>query len=160
MIPETVDPTDVFGNTVFCDDIRHEIDGKISFIGTYPGGMQVHGSFPATVPKFAFSISLWQRRTVFQKKIELWIYLPEDEEEKPSVVSTLETPDPPEPTQSADALMFPGGPFVVMRAQIIMAGMVVKAPGVIRVRALREGKLFPIGSLPIRGAAAQQASPD
>lgn len=46
-----------YGFTVFCDDIRHEADGKRSFIGTYSGSMIVHGQFPALIPKFAAAIT-------------------------------------------------------------------------------------------------------
>ncbi|KRA51820.1 hypothetical protein [Pseudoxanthomonas sp. Root630] len=35
---------------IFCDDIREEVNGKISLVGCYTGGMQVE-SFPATLPK-------------------------------------------------------------------------------------------------------------
>lgn len=36
--------------TLFCDDIRHELGGKLSFIGVYSGGLFVP-AFPATLPK-------------------------------------------------------------------------------------------------------------
>lgn len=37
--------------STYCDDIRMELGGKLSFIGVYNGGMLVPG-FPATLPKF------------------------------------------------------------------------------------------------------------
>lgn len=36
--------------TLFCDDIRHEQGGKLSFIGVYSGGLLV-SAFPVTLPK-------------------------------------------------------------------------------------------------------------
>lgn len=157
MIP-TADSPDVFGNTVFCDDIRHEIDGKVSFIGAYQGGMQVHVPFPATIPKFAFGISLFQRRSAFEGKISLRVYLPGDEDENPSVESQLDAPLPP-PTDPSQGTPFAGGPFIAMRAYVTVAGMVIKAPGAIKVRALRGGVLFPIGALGVLQATPETPTP-
>lgn len=35
----------------FCDDIRTEVDGKVSLMGIYTGGMQVNAKLPVTLPK-------------------------------------------------------------------------------------------------------------
>lgn len=43
--------------TIFCDDIRHELGGKTSFIGVYAGVMFV-ASFPVILPKFCLAASL------------------------------------------------------------------------------------------------------
>ena len=42
--------------TIFCDDIRHEIEGKISYIGVYNGTLFLP-EFPATLPKLCLSIT-------------------------------------------------------------------------------------------------------
>ena len=47
---------DAFGLTIFCDDIRSEIDGKISLIGCYTGRMMIGGEFPVILPKLGLSI--------------------------------------------------------------------------------------------------------
>lgn len=39
-----------FVSTVFCDDVRHEIGGKVTYVGIYGGTMFVN-SFPAELPK-------------------------------------------------------------------------------------------------------------
>ncbi len=43
--------------TLFCDDIRHEVGGKLSFIGVYSGGLFVP-SFPVTLPKLCLSVKV------------------------------------------------------------------------------------------------------
>ena len=43
--------------TIFCDDIRHEIGGKFSYIGVYSGQMFVP-SFPITLPKLCLAMSV------------------------------------------------------------------------------------------------------
>ena len=43
--------------TIFSDDIRHEVSGKQSYIGVYSTFMYVP-SFPATLPKLCISIKI------------------------------------------------------------------------------------------------------
>jgi hypothetical protein len=43
--------------TLFCDDIRHEVGGKLSFIGVYSGGLFVQ-AFPATLAKLCLSVKI------------------------------------------------------------------------------------------------------
>jgi hypothetical protein len=42
--------------TLFCDDIRHEVGGKLSYIGVYSGGLFVR-AFPVTLPKLCLAPS-------------------------------------------------------------------------------------------------------
>lgn len=43
--------------TVFCDDIRHEMGGKFSYIGVYTGRLFVP-TFPITLPKLCLAMSV------------------------------------------------------------------------------------------------------
>jgi len=43
--------------TLFCDDIRYETEGKLSFIGVYSGGLFVP-AFPVTLPKLCLSVKI------------------------------------------------------------------------------------------------------
>jgi len=43
--------------TVFCDDIRHEVGGKVSYIGVYSGGLFVP-AFPVTLPKLCIAMTV------------------------------------------------------------------------------------------------------
>jgi Family of unknown function (DUF6941) len=43
--------------TIFCDDIRHEIGNKMSYIGVYSGTLIVQ-SFPVTLPKLCLSVKI------------------------------------------------------------------------------------------------------
>lgn len=43
--------------TIFCDDIRHEVNGKVSYIGVYSGELYVP-SFPVTLPKLCLSVKI------------------------------------------------------------------------------------------------------
>lgn len=50
MIPRHVE-------TLFCDDIRQEVNGKVSFIGAYSAALFV-SAFPATLPKLCLSVKV------------------------------------------------------------------------------------------------------
>jgi hypothetical protein len=43
--------------TLFCDDIRQEVGGKLSFIGAYSGGLFVEG-FPVTLPRLCLFVKV------------------------------------------------------------------------------------------------------
>jgi len=43
--------------TLFCDDIRHEMGGKLSFIGAYSGELLVP-AFPARLPKLCLFVRM------------------------------------------------------------------------------------------------------
>ncbi|WP_133510302.1 DUF6941 family protein [Candidatus Thiosymbion oneisti] len=43
--------------TLFCDDIRHEMGGKLSFIGVYSGELLVP-AFPVTLPKLCLFVNI------------------------------------------------------------------------------------------------------
>jgi hypothetical protein len=40
-----------YGHVIFCDDVRREIDGKLTLVGVYNGNLTVFGGFPAVLPK-------------------------------------------------------------------------------------------------------------
>ena len=43
--------------TIYCDDIRKEVNGKLSYIGVYSGSLYVK-KFPITLPKLALSVKV------------------------------------------------------------------------------------------------------
>lgn len=43
--------------TIFCDDVRHELGGKLSYIGDYSGVLLVP-AFPVTLPKLCLVIKV------------------------------------------------------------------------------------------------------
>jgi len=51
-----IDPTLPSGHTLFCDDIRQEVGGKVSYIGIYAGVMFVN-EIPAQLSKLCLAIT-------------------------------------------------------------------------------------------------------
>lgn len=44
-------------HTIFCDDIRHEVSGKLTYVGVYSGKMFVP-AFPTTLPKLCLALNV------------------------------------------------------------------------------------------------------
>lgn len=47
-----------FGYSIFCDDIREELGGKISYMGVYNGALQVHSDAPVSIPKLGIAMTV------------------------------------------------------------------------------------------------------
>lgn len=63
--------------TIFCDDIRDEVNGKVSYIGTYNANLFAK-EFPITLPKFCIAVKIILPLDYPFDKIELNIYKDED----------------------------------------------------------------------------------
>lgn len=46
-----------FVSTIYCDDVRHEVGPKQSWIGIYGTGLAIE-NFPATIPKLAIVVTI------------------------------------------------------------------------------------------------------
>lgn len=149
MTEEVVVP-DAFGSTIFCDDIRFEVDGKVSIIGSYAGDMSVRGSFPAILPKFAAAVLFVQKKELFTKNLELRIFLPGDPEDKPSIVSDLSQGAPPAIDPSPDSK------FIIIRANLVFSPFALNEPGSIKVRIVRDGVVHGAGSLRVVSAPPEE----
>lgn len=47
-----------YGTTLFCDDVRYEQAGKVSYIGSYGGDIRVYADKPAILPKLCAVVQL------------------------------------------------------------------------------------------------------
>jgi hypothetical protein len=158
---------DVYGYTIFCDDIRQEADGKLIFIGAYPGVMIVHVPFPATLPTFAMGVTLLQRRRIFVPRLSLRIFLPGDADEAPSIQGEMgevvEESVAAETSAQVNALhpdtqVSEEDSYVTMLANLKFAPLVIKQPGVLKIRAVIGDNMICLGakriSTPLQGKPA------
>jgi hypothetical protein len=155
-----LDSPDLFGTTLFCDDIRQEADGKFIFIGVYGSAMLVRVPFPVTLPKFAFGITFSQKRRLFEHDIGLRIFMPGDKDDAPSIQADLRAaaeavaaaegaaPNFEDPTEE---------PIVSVKASLILAPLTITSPGRIKVRIARRDDLIRLGTLAVMAAEPSQA---
>jgi len=162
---ELVDPGDVFGHAVFCDDIRQEANGKFIYIGVYEGVMVIHAPFPVKLNRIAFAISVGQRAEKLVPKITYRIFLPGDEENAPSIEAEVSEQTPGAFIEAAENGANAAGisavdrKFSLSSANLMFDGVEIKQPGSIKVRVDVDGKRYRIGSLSVV-AAKKSASED
>jgi hypothetical protein len=156
----TLDSPDAFGWTIFCDDIRQELGGKLSLIGSYSETMYVHGDFPFLLSKFAMLVTSMQQHSALVPIKGFGVFLPGDEGE-PSIFST----EGIEPMRKAmeEARDNPKkDAMFAARATIILSPFIIDRPGWLRVRTVRDDDtVIKCGSIHIdRHPAEPTTAPD
>ncbi|MGE3990981.1 hypothetical protein [Pseudorhodoplanes sp.] len=153
---------DYFGSVIFCDDIRHEIGGKFSFIGVYSGAMQIHGDtpFPCVLPKLGISASYSQAIDAVVIPIKFLVYLP-GETDNPSIVFDAPAEAVEQAIQQALAKekrekesLDQDEPRLYAQVGInaILSPLKIENSGNLRVRVTREDDLVRLGSIKIEAA--------
>ena len=139
-----------WGTTIFCEDIRAEIGGKITLVGIYTGELISQAPFPLVLPKFGFWINYFEVPRSMSGDGKLYISLPGDP--KPSIESDIlmeqfrsqgghkaDTDDPE--VDLWNRLLMP----------IVVAPLVLKEPGRMLVRLHFGETVIRLGALPIKG---------
>lgn len=146
---DIVDTPDEFGHTIFCDDIRFESGGKITYVGAYDSTMFVNSDFPVVLPKFALSLFFIQKRTVFDPNIGIRVFLPGDGKENASIEGSLK--DVLTESEFSKLLNQAQGDkeYISLRANLICTPLVIKCEGSIKARVEKNGKLYRLGMLHI-----------
>lgn len=147
------------GYVIFCDDVRPEINGKMIFVGVYPGNDMtvLVDSWPATIPKLSLVIAYHENRETFVSLSEIRVYLPGEPEDTPSfriqppLKEALEAIIPPRPFDDDTDLM---KGFVTYT---MISPLVIQQEGRIRVVAYIGDDTFKLGSLYIRRQSVSDA---
>ena len=137
---KTADIYDIQGHTIFCDDIRHEVGGKLTLVGIYTGLMYTTAEFPINLGKFCFHIRFYQRNAIFDPNLSIKIFLPGHPYDAPSIDAELQ---PGAESQQSDD----SSDYRMIGANLVFSPFTINAEGQIRVRVLRQGILHRIGSL-------------
>jgi hypothetical protein len=139
------DPT-FRGHTIFCDDIRNEVDGKVSFIGCYHGIMYVNADFPFLIAKFGLAITYMEKMGAYDGDVRLRIYFPGDEDDKPSFEGLMPIQD----ARNAPLNPNPDPSETIYRSigtNFILSPLVVAKEGLIKVRAYCGDNVVKLGAL-------------
>jgi hypothetical protein len=149
----TVDPPVAFGHTIFCDDIRFEVGGKLTYVGAYAQGkMFVHSPFPVVLPKLCLGISYFQKATEVILPTKFMVFLPGDTEDKPSITSEPTEKDARQALAAAHDLAIKLKIEIGLahiHTQIVIAPLNLTQEGVIRVRAVRGDELIRLGGISV-----------
>ena len=156
---ETLPTPDIFGYTVFCDDIRVEVGGKLSFIGCYFNDMYIYSDFPVVLNKFCIAVNYWQKGDNVKLPISFMVFFPGDPDERPSVEFGSTEQLTAEVIEHARDVAIKSGvddpKFVTFTTQISLLNIAISQPGYIKVRAVRDNKLIRIGSLRVQASPSE-----
>ena len=136
-----------YGFTVFCDDIRYEIGGKISFMGIYGGELVVFGEYPLTINKLMLAVYVMDIPEHHGDEIDIAVFMPGNVGSDPDYMSkyTLVADEP-----SEDSEKFGISRRAVASDLIQIGPITVTERGYIRVRAYHKGQEIKSGALEIR----------
>jgi hypothetical protein len=125
-----------YGYSIFCDDIRNEAGGKLSFVGCYNGVIFISDQFPLVLPKLCVHTHILSPASQPFSSIVVRCYLPGDE--KPFYEEPIETPKPSEQTELVVNLKTDTGAplFIVAATSLIFMPLELRCSGLMRVRAL------------------------
>ncbi len=155
------DRNKAWGFTLFSDDLRVEIGGKVSIMGLYQADMffPTTVTFPATIPRFCLLIMYYEKSGSVEDDIVFKVTLGDEEEtivevpmpRKDVLSSTKEVESRPEQTTSKEEQIFHS------RVPIAISPFVIARPGRLRVRAhYSNGTILKLGSIVIRHASVDE----
>ncbi|MBB2158274.1 hypothetical protein HLH33_18590 [Gluconacetobacter diazotrophicus] len=146
----------VVGYTIFCEDIRHEVGGKDSYIGVHKG-ILIAKDFPVIIPRLALSINVREPRALTRKRqapMKIGVYLPGHE----TPVTEMLVPVPPEGVISNRLDNLDDAEIATFYTVLTSSQNVqIEQPGAIRVRMNYEGSPVKCGALFVQGEQADAA---
>lgn len=134
-----------YGYTVFCDDVRQEINHKTMILGIYTGDIIVEAEPPTAMEKLVLSVNYFEKPGESDLPLELLIFSPGDADDAPS--ARLEMPgdwrhaSKPDP-DSED-------PRVGFNMVLTMAPFKIAQTGYLKVRMVRGDEMIRLGSINI-----------
>lgn len=128
------------GHVIFCDDIRHELHGKITFVGTYTNVMYINGTFPAVLPKLCMGI-VYRQESDSLEGVVIKIFMPGQDDDDPIAVFNLEV--------QPDMIPPPRDEFTFNEFRLFFEapGVPIMQEGRVRVRAYRGDSEIRLGAL-------------
>ncbi|HEU4660655.1 MAG TPA: hypothetical protein VFS63_08335 [Pseudolabrys sp.] len=122
-----------YGFCIFCDDIRNEAGGKLSFMGCYNAVMFVPSRLPFVLPKFCIHLHVFSPPTQPYSSVLARCYVPG--QEAPFAEEPIDAPPAHEQKKLLDELKEnPGSSrYIVVAASLILAPLEIREPGLISV---------------------------
>jgi hypothetical protein len=145
-----------YGYSIFCDDIRSEAGGKLSFIGCYNAVMLTRQKFPIVLPKFCIHFHVFSPATQPYTSVMARCYIPG--EAKPIADEPIDVPGLKEQQSLLDGLPkeIAVPPYIVVASSLVFSPLEIQQPGLIHLRVLVNGdrEELHLGSLQVASASA------
>jgi hypothetical protein len=128
-----------YGYSIFCDDIRNESGGKLSFVGCYNAVMFTATKFPLVLPKFCIHFHVFSPATQPYESLLSRCYVPGRTD--PVAEEAVEVPRLQDQMNLLASLPKNGEapPYIVVAASLVFTPFEILEPGLIQVRALING---------------------
>lgn len=99
------------GYVVFCDDIRDEVNGKKTIVGSYSGEMTVYGDQPLRVGQLCAWIVYRDDHSTFPKQVTIKVIKESSQKEELMFEANIDLPAPPpelelSPLSDSDSIRF------------------------------------------------------
>ena len=149
-----INPSLPGGHVIFCDDIRHELNGKITFVGVYSNIMYINGTLPVTLPKVCMGI-VYREEQDSLEPVTIKAFMPSGGGEETLIMEVIYEPQ-------AEMIPPPTDEFTFREARFLLEvpNFAVVEEGRILVRAYRGDDEIRLGRLDIilNPALAEEAA--
>jgi hypothetical protein len=139
-----------YGVTIFCDDIRQEVNGKLTLVGCYGSELHIIGVYPAELPAFAALINI---RVPYKSKLEslkLVVSKEESGELEEIFNAQVDIAQAQDTSDDIKALIETGERMLGVSIPCKLPPVRFLGDGIIKVRAYLDGEVeVKIGSLPV-----------
>ena len=142
-----------WGFSIFCDDLRQEVDGKRTLVGTYMGEMNIYGTLPALLPKLVIATTFYEPHATAATRdweVPLHMMLPGETFDSASFKVAL--PAPPQTVVNGIRNFNEPNPdneplFTRLDFQIMLVPFIINAEGRIKIRAMYQDEIIRLGSI-------------
>jgi hypothetical protein len=126
---------DRYGYSIFCDDIRNEPGGKLSFVGCYNGVIFIAGQFPIVLPKLCVHTHVFSPASQAFSSILIRCYGPGDEQ--PFAEEAIEPPRQSDQAKLVANLKPQAGAplYIVAATSLVFKPLEFRSSGLLRIRA-------------------------
>jgi hypothetical protein len=140
------------GHSIFCDDIRYEVNGTRSLVGVYGDAINIASNQPVILPKLCIDITLRIDQKMLPRTMGLLvIFETEDFVETELAKAEFEFPEMEADSSVANPFVNRDGLAIAqLSAQMQAMNIVISENGRIKVRGVDGDDLIALGSLGVK----------
>jgi hypothetical protein len=136
-----------YGITIFSDDLRHELHGKITLVGMYGGELLLYTELPTLLPKLCILVQARLPLSEF-KSLKILVYVPWLDDKEPLLsqdIFPLFATAQPLPVGAPEAEL----QILSINYPIVFSPFLIQSEGLIKVRIEADDKIIKAGTLKI-----------
>jgi hypothetical protein len=142
-----------YGITIFCDDIREELNNKKTLVGAYADDLLVTSGFPIVLPVLGLLVTLLEPIGSTDGPLNLKVYVPGERDDE--VVIDLDLPE--NRASLGDSLLpDPSAEYLSSIISLRLSPLLIRKEGRIKVRAYKRDHEIRLGTLLVTSRVAEQ----